>query len=256
MRYIIILTVIALLSLASCRRHPDNVLSENKMADVLADLSIADQMALKSSSGFNMLSTDSDRKIMRQSIMIHHGISEAQFDSTLTWYGHHMDDFAKLYKRVDKKLADKQTRLNKKSGINTENNDNLWPLPTMISLSNHDVYPGFSFSIPGKKFKAAQEILWKMSFNHLSVPATLFIGAEYDDMEMIYTRLNVNYDKSISMRLQLNGNRAPNRVIGYLHLQYRPQDRVFIDSISLTTAPGKSINAATSSQTHLSPVGF
>ncbi len=219
--------------LAACSSRPDYVLSERKMADVLADLTVADQLALRSTRGDGAFADDSARKVLRQGIMQKNGVSEAEFDSTLAWYGHHLDDYSKLYKAVEKRLADKQARLNKQAGVRTDNANNLWPLPQMLSFSRHDLNPGFSFSLPGDKLKAGHTLVWTMRLTGFSGNATALLGAEYPDQELLYTRQSMHGSGSQRIQLELPADRHPVRVIGYLHFATMPMQRVFVDSLTL-----------------------
>lgn len=229
----LLLPLVGLAMLAACSSRPDYVLSEGKMADVLADLTVADQLAVRSIRGEGAFDNDSARKVLRQGIMQKHHVSEAEFDSTLAWYGHHLDDYSKLYKTVEKRLADKQAHLNKKSGVRTDNANNLWPLPQMLSFGRHDLNPGFSFSLPGDKIKAGNTLVWTMRLTGFSGNATALLGAEYPDQELLYMRQSIYNSGTQRMQLELPANRRPVRVIGYLHFSTMPMQRVFVDSLTL-----------------------
>ena len=43
---------------------------------------------------------DSARQVFRQSIYMKHGITPEQFDSSLSWYGHHITEYMALYDRT------------------------------------------------------------------------------------------------------------------------------------------------------------
>lgn len=224
----------ASLMFGACSSRPDYVLDENKMAEVLADLGIADQLSLRALRGQNEFDTDSARKVLRQAIMKHNGVTEAQFDSTLNWYGHHMDDYAKLYKKVENRLADRRTTLNRNAGTGTDDADNIWPLPAMISIGERDAYPGFSFSIPGSSIDPGKTLVWRFRMTRMKDSATVFMAAEYPDMEMLHTRRTINGDGSTELRLVLEKGRRPLRVTGYMHFPNQLRQRVWIDSLSLT----------------------
>lgn len=221
------------LMLGACSSKPDYVLSEGKMADVLADLTVADQLAMRSVRGDGAFAEDSARKVLRQSIMRRNGVTEAEFDSTLVWYGHHLDDYSKLYTKVEKRLADKQTRINRRAGVRTDNANNLWPLPQMLSFGRHDPTPGFSFSLPGDKVREGNTLAWTMRLNNFSGTATALLGAEYPNQELLYTRRSIHAGTE-TVRLELPSNRQPARIIGYLHFTNPPRQRIFVDSLTLS----------------------
>lgn len=229
--------MLAVLAITGCDSRPDYVLSENKMASVLADLSIADQISLRSSREQGEFKNDSARKVLRQSIMKKNGVTEAQFDSTLNWYGHHIDDYAELYKKVGQNLTDRQKKINHNAGVINDDVNNLWPLPTMISISERDASDGFSFSVKGNKFSAGNNIIWSMKLMNLTGHATLFMAAEYPGMEMQYTRRFISSDGTHEIQLRLEKGRRPERIFGYLHLSESPGRRLWVDSINLVQRP-------------------
>lgn len=233
---IIAIAVGLLLLTGSCNSRPDDVLPEGKMADVLADLALVESLS------DNQLTTygrsDSVSKVYRQSIMAKHGVTEAEFDSTLNWYGHNLEDYAKLYATVDKRIEDREKRYAKATGQKADKPENsLLALPQMLSLDANDPDRGFSFAIDGKKLKKGDCIDLKMRFNRLTGSATVYLAAEYPRMETFFIRRQVHTSGPVELSLQTDSARIPNRIIGYVHLTNAPDQRVWIDSLTLTASP-------------------
>ena len=84
-----------LLSLAGCR--PRYVLSSKQMRAVLHDLHRAD--AILQVAGYNYGNDEALAKYY-QRVLDKHGITQAQFDSSLVWYTDHPQRFDKIYPRV------------------------------------------------------------------------------------------------------------------------------------------------------------
>ena len=89
--------------LASCSSRPGEVLSDDVMAALLADLYVGEAytvlegpMAASASIG----DIDSAQRVLRQGTMQKHGVTEAQFDTTLRWYGHHLDRYDDVCEKV------------------------------------------------------------------------------------------------------------------------------------------------------------
>lgn len=90
---------ICLLGMASCR--PRGVLSPHEMRDVVYDLHRADgaiQVA-----GYNY-SHDEELAACYKSVLDKHGITQAQFDSSLVWYTDNPQRFNKIYPKVVARL--------------------------------------------------------------------------------------------------------------------------------------------------------
>lgn len=96
---------------AGCRRTPDGVLPPERMAQLLADYHTGEAVADIERRTYD---TDSARTVLRASVLHKYGVTEQEFDSSLMWYGKHMDTYAQVYNRVvdilDNRLRDQQAR--------------------------------------------------------------------------------------------------------------------------------------------------
>ena len=89
-----------LVLLASCEvKRPKEVLDEARMEEVLYDYHIAKVMA-------DEVPYDEAyrRPLYRQGVFAKHGITEAQFDSSMVWYTRRTDLLAKMYERITRRL--------------------------------------------------------------------------------------------------------------------------------------------------------
>lgn len=230
------MTVGLLLMTGSCDPRPDGVLSEGKMADVLADLALVESLSDNQPATYGR--SDSVSKVYRQSIMAKHGVTEAEFDSTLNWYGHNLEDYSNLYEAVDKRIEDRGKRYARATGQQADKPENsILPLPRMLSIGANDPDRGFSFAIDGSKLTKGDCLVLKMRFNRLTGNATVYLAAEYPRMETFFIRRQVHTSGTVDLSLQTDSARVPDRIIGYVHLTDAPAHRVWIDSLTLTASP-------------------
>jgi len=92
--------ILLFLAISSCRRTPSMPIDEAKLVKVLADVHIA-EVAVQNFAGTHK---DSIKRIYYQQIYDIHGISEADFKSSLQILSDHQDKMEKLYKKVEKHL--------------------------------------------------------------------------------------------------------------------------------------------------------
>ena len=78
-----------------------DVLSKRKMVEVLTDLHKMDGILQVNGVVRNQ---DANEMAYYEAVLASHGVSRAQFDSSLVWYTHHPQRFNKLYPRVLKNL--------------------------------------------------------------------------------------------------------------------------------------------------------
>ena len=100
-----VLTVVALCA-TSCR--PEGVLHSWEMRDVIVDLHKTE--ALLQVTGVPLNGTEA-KQIYYAQVLEKHGITQAQFDSSIVWYTAHPQLFDKIYPRVMAKLEKEEAQL-------------------------------------------------------------------------------------------------------------------------------------------------
>lgn len=105
-RFMILPAVIVAASVGGCSSRPDGVLSTGDMAEVLADIHEAEGLLEQD---YNNYRGDSAKIALRQSVYQKHGIDAVTMDTSLAWYGYHIDKYQEVYDEVisilDKRLA-------------------------------------------------------------------------------------------------------------------------------------------------------
>lgn len=115
--------------LTSCDSRPSMVLSKEDTAQLLADIHEAEGMA---DQNYTLYQTDSMKRVLRQAVYEKHGVDQQQVDSTLAWYGYHMDKFKDVYDRVNEIL---EKRLSQLQVANVESTEEVDPSTAMYSDS-------------------------------------------------------------------------------------------------------------------------
>lgn len=100
-RYTWLLIVLCTLCIVFAGCRPRGVLSSQEMRSVLRDLHHTE--AVLQTAGYNYGHDEAVAKYY-QAIMDKHGITQAQFDSSIVWYTDHPQLFDKIYPRVVKDL--------------------------------------------------------------------------------------------------------------------------------------------------------
>ena len=86
---------------ASCSRVPKHIISERKMRVVLYDMQLAEAFVEKMPESFP---TSDDRMTVYEAVFAKHQITQAEYDSSLIWYGKHMDLYMGIYRLVLKDI--------------------------------------------------------------------------------------------------------------------------------------------------------
>ena len=112
-KYIFILILYSLFfTLSGCR--PRGILHSGEMRSVLVDLHTTD--ALLQMSGKQFLSAE-EKSLYYAQVLEKHGITQAQFDSSIVWYTAHPQLFDKIYPKGRSDLDAKENRFLAENGL-------------------------------------------------------------------------------------------------------------------------------------------
>lgn len=89
--------LLLVMALLSCDKTPRGVMSVNAMADLIVDLHLADAYIDSHISDYE---SDSAKLVLKQSIFKKHGITQQDYDSSLVWYAHNMEDYVKAHDKA------------------------------------------------------------------------------------------------------------------------------------------------------------
>lgn len=95
-----------LLLLTACEQRPEGVLSKGKMKAVLYDYHLAQAMAEEARGA----AKDSARMYI-EAVFEKHEITEAELDSSLSWYNYHSEELRDIYAAVHKRFEQEHERL-------------------------------------------------------------------------------------------------------------------------------------------------
>ncbi len=237
---ILLALIILALAVCGCDRHPDGVLSKEKMAHVLADLHKAEVVVETNTRTYN----DSLRRVLRQSIYASNGVTSAEVDSSLKWYGYNMERYLDVYDRTIEILEKARDKARDKAGATTEQST----IGLTFEGDSVDVWSG--------------ERLRRWTLNMPSEIATFNVGVDNNSAEgdaytlnvkLIGTTSAVDVNMTVEYRdgtfeflsRQLNGNgwhqvrlatdvaKDARSVYGYISYKPKPDRTAYMDSVSL-----------------------
>ena len=155
-----ICTLTALLSImTSCTPSlPDGVLSSKEMEDVLFDFHVA--QALYETREF--YSTESDIMALRANVLKKHGLTQQEWDYSISYYCQHADELHKIYINLADRVERNVIALGGKSeGMQGEEADtaNVWKGGSDILLMQQPPYNVWSYDItPDSTFQDGDNI--------------------------------------------------------------------------------------------------
>lgn len=155
--------VVLMLMLTACGvERPDDVLSDAQMEDILYDYHIARAMAERVP-----YNETYKRVFYVDDVFRKHGITEAQFDSSMVWFARNPQAIADIYKRVNERLRSQRDRYadfiaerDKRPKTSPDKDSvDLWPLLRAYKLSGTPFDNKVSFAWPADSNYHANDTL-------------------------------------------------------------------------------------------------
>ena len=160
------------------------------------------------------------------------GIAREDFDSTLAWYGRHIDKYDDLYAKVDKELAKRESKV---SGNKEEllSND-LWPYQRHLIISSKSSTDNLTFNIPTEEVKEGDILTWKFRMN-IPADGTALLGVKYPGGKVAYVNQTI-HGNNMELTLQTDSALRAREIFGNIRVKGN-NSFVGIDSLTIYAAP-------------------
>ena len=217
--------------LTACSDRPENVASDKEMVKIMTDMELAE--AYIQTHGATMSGSESRERIVEY-VLRKHNMSREDFDSTLSWYGRHIDKYDELYAKVDRELAERGKKMS--GDIQDMNSTDLWPYSRHIFISSLSSSDNMTFSLtPSEELQKGDVLKWRLHPD-ASVSGSVTLGVVYKNGMTYYVNQPLMGAQSCELKLQTDTALEIKKIFGNL----RTADRsgiVKIDSITLQTSP-------------------
>ena len=253
MRHILFHTVILLISVAvvSCGKTPDGVLPVSDMASLMADLYVGESVVENQMTRFN---TDSTRRAFKQAIYQRHGVTTAEVDSSLYWYGRNLEEYMKLCDETEKILQARSAEAEKRGAKTSEapqstlaadgDSVNLWTGPTMRRNSTLMPSDYITFAVHrDRHWERGDRYALTAKGVMTQNPVEMGLAVEYNDGTTEFVNLNRRADEQRQrLVLVLDSLKTASSVYGYVRYKASEGEVSYLDSLSLTRTRGRNDN--------------
>ena len=250
----------------SCDKTPRGVMSVNSMADLIVDLHLAEAYI---ESHNNDYITDSSKLVLKQSIFKKHGITQEDYDSSMVWYAHNMEDYTKACDKAVGKLQQRFDKLGKgknhqpedlivQGGIQGEPTHNARPQPrgnkhlkklsTDASKDSADLWQGqrsymltqgarrgfITFDVNPHNSKEPgdrYQLAYKLVRGGNAFKVSL--NVDYTDGSTSQITRGTNSDGWVTVDVQSDSARQVRRVYGYVSYDIKRGSVAYVDSLTL-----------------------
>lgn len=243
----IFIVLLVLITLFACRPSvPSGIIPQGQMEDILYDYHVAQGMG-KVKSGEE---AEYDRVAVYHAVLRKHGITEAEFDSSLVFYYKRIDYLKDIYSHVNDRLSAEATALGTTVGdINrysqySENGDtaNIWHLTTDAMLIPRPTMNRFDFDveIDSTFFKGDSFMFQFMSeyiYQNNSKDAYVGIISKYEGDSVLQVVNHVSTSGITQVRIPANEKLKLKELKGFIYLyegeKNNSRKMMFISQIQL-----------------------
>ncbi|MDR2138585.1 MAG: DUF4296 domain-containing protein [Tannerella sp.] len=228
------------LLLPACSRTPDGIIPEKKMQEVMVDMQLAEAMISMDAATYP---THAERRALYRSVFGKHQLTEAEYDSSMIWYGKHLDRYMRIYNLA---LADIRAQIDAIGDIRPEiapaaNGDSLdiWIFRKYYAFSPHspssrvifDLRPETPYS-SGSVFVLRWQV-WGLTPD-MKEPVEAHLRAFQGDTTLIL-KSTVGRNGLHEMYLKTLPAKQVNRVYGYIRLNTPDTTfhKIYLDDFSL-----------------------
>jgi len=241
---VILVTVATLLT--GCSPTPNGVIPPEPMARLIADMEIGESVVQDEPRQYP---TDSVKMVFMQSIYRKHDVTSEQVDSSLAWYGAHIEQYKKVYDRVVDILND---RLKEARTLNTGKIAETLPTQDGDSINVWTAETSWRF-ISGKKsddiitFRIPRDHnfepgdAYELSFKLIGGNAIIHtvVAAEYTDGTTDYVPHQFSGQGWHSVTLPLDSTTSASNIFGSIGVETRDKGTAYLDSVSLVRMRNK-----------------
>lgn len=240
----------AALIASACAGVPEGVIPTDGMADLMADLYVGETVIDNTPQRFP---TDSAKRAFKQSIYARHGVSTETVDSSLNWYGLHIEEYMKVCDATQKILQARIAEAERKGAKATDatrvmsvtgDSVNLWTGPSMRRNSTLMPSEFITFSLSrDKNWEAGDRYALTAHGVMTRGPVDLTLAVDYRDGTTEYVTMSRRADeRKERLVLVLDSLKTPATVYGYVHYSAEPGEVSYLDSLSLTRTRGRNDN--------------
>ncbi|MEZ3520451.1 MAG: DUF4296 domain-containing protein [Muribaculaceae bacterium] len=229
-----------LMSFAGCSKVPSSVVQPEEMALLMADIHTGEAVVEQNRQYYP---DDSARQVFRQSIYMKHGITPEQFDSSLSWYGHHITEYMALYDRtieiLENRLSETGNRIAAENAISMAGDSvDVWPGARYITLADRMPSKIMTFSLPADpNWERGDSYTLRAKFFNHQDNSVWGLAADYGDSIAVrrteYVAATFSGDGWREVAIYSDSTEMPVRVYGYVNISTRGATEVRLDSVEL-----------------------
>lgn len=239
MRYLFQVVGLIVLScfFAGCDDTPEYVIKQDDMVNLLVDLHKGEGVVDINHGAYR---NDSVKRVLKQSIYARHGVTSEQVDTSLVWYGHHLEKYIEIYDKVIERLeaqlkdADVLAAGEKLQVSIAGDSVNVWSDKEFYKFFDKSPSNYLKFSYKkDENWDKGDIYTWNMYLRNRRSSVLLTMVADYTDGTSDYAYRVFSQDGWVNMSLPVDTAKTARTIYGIISAEPQPGEVMYLDSISL-----------------------
>lgn len=231
----IVCAFIAVLTVVSCSDTPSGVLDKEEMAALMADIHTAESVA---DMNHRLYQTDLSREELLQSIYMRHGVDAATVDSSLAWYGNHLDKYMDMYDRtieiLEQRLTETGNRIAAEAVSIAGDSVDVWTHPRLLSFRRGAPSNIITFLLTAdENWNSGDNYVWRSKVTSNGSSGSWTLVTEYTDGSAETMSYSITGDGWKEISFDTDSTKVPTAVYGYLSTNPMGEIPALYDSIQL-----------------------
>ena len=228
--------ILLALAAASCSKTPRGIIAPDKMSRLLADV-YRSEAAIDFNPGY--YAGDSMKQVVRQSVFEAHDVTKAEFDSSLVWYGHHIDQYLKVCDNTITILETEMKAIPDDDGATNlmlvaGDSASVWPRERYLHITPSFPTKYLTFKLlPDENWEPGDhyELQFKLINPRSTVKSNLTV--DYTDGRSSWVNTSRDDEGWSKVTLILDSTRTAAAIYGLLEFDPVNGEHMYVDSISL-----------------------
>lgn len=242
---LILLSALGLSMLSGCNKTPKGIIAPDDMARLVADTYMLEGVV-----DFNMgrYPDDSSRLVLKRSLYARRGFTQQQVDTSLAWYGRHIEEYVKVCDQAIELLKQRQQDLalaNAQAISIAGDSVNIWPGASHVVVGANMPTRFLTFDIPADSNwhnGDIYELRYKLINSNRVLNARILV--DYNDGVTEYADGKGLAHGVSSLKISVDSTRSPRRLYGVLDFGEKTNESFHIDSLQLVRTRKKLGNSA------------
>ncbi len=221
----------------ACNRVPDGVIKPEAMARLMADIRVAEAVVNVNGSDYRNRAT---REALRKAVMERHGVTEAEFDSSLVWYGHNLGRYQDVTDRsieiLEERLEIAGSKATAAAMSVAGDSVDVWEKPRIYTFNEKSPTRYLTFSMEtDRNWESGDVYTWRARFVVPPEKAEWAITAHYDDgaVEMLQSTVKSSAPGKQEITFFTDSTRRADYISGWMLIEQSGHRPVVLDSVSL-----------------------